>query len=135
MDQGSHGGVGCNAPGQGDYAQNRPIDLPGPMQTSKTSQFPDLRRHLFLTILAILPGLALAQAPIMQPGAPGEPPRELEAAEAISTAPAPTITPSQTEDNGSSLCGLGFAPLLVVIGGMGIRGRRRKQNNEKSEVN
>ncbi len=73
--------------------------------------------------------------PTMVPlGSDLEQPRT-EAAEAISTAPAPTISPSQTEDNGSSLCGLGFAPLLVVIGGMGIRGRRRKQNNEKSEVN
>jgi uncharacterized protein (DUF305 family) len=53
------------------------------MKAIKSSQSSVFRPRRILVILAILPGLALGQAPILQPGAPGEPPRELEAEEAV----------------------------------------------------
>jgi uncharacterized protein (DUF305 family) len=59
------------------------IAVPDAMTTRDDIQSP-VRRLIF--VLALLPGLSLAQAPIVQPGAPGEPPRPLSAEEAVKIA-------------------------------------------------
>jgi hypothetical protein len=53
-----------------------------------------------------------------------------EPAEVRKTPPAPTGSSSQSEDNGTGLCGLGFSPLLMVLTGMGLWRRRSRQRGE-----
>jgi uncharacterized protein (DUF305 family) len=62
------------------------IALLDAMNIRNTSQSTVGRHRQLLFALALLPGLSLAGAPIVQPGAPGEPPRSLTAEEAVDIA-------------------------------------------------
>ena len=53
-----------------------------------------------------------------------------EPAEVINTLPAPTASSSPPDDNGSGLCGLGLAPLVIVFTGLGLRKRRSRKRRE-----
>ncbi len=54
-----------------------------------------------------------------------------EPSEIVNTLPAPTVSSSPSEDNGSSLCGLGLAPLLMVFSGIGLRQRQSRRRRKK----
>lgn len=71
--------------------------------------------------------------PTMVPLGSNQPQSEPEAAEVVNTPPPPTISSTQSESSGSSLCGLGFAPLMLVLAGIGFWGRRSQRRNENPE--